>query len=127
LCGPSGAGKSDLALRLIEAGASLISDDRTLLRRDGEAILASAPESISGMIEVRGLGLVHLPCLSEARLSAVIDLVSEAEMERLPLPETSEFMGITLPLYRLSGLAASSVAKVRLIAGSFAHCEVIAV
>ena len=33
LRGPSGAGKSDLALRLIDAGASLVADDLCELRR----------------------------------------------------------------------------------------------
>ncbi|MFZ5795407.1 MAG: HPr kinase/phosphorylase, partial [Pseudomonadota bacterium] len=31
LMGPSGSGKSDLALRLIDRGANLISDDYTIL------------------------------------------------------------------------------------------------
>jgi HPr kinase/phosphorylase len=127
LRGPSGAGKSDLALRLIDTGASLIADDRTLLRREGAMILASAPENIKGMIEVRGLGLVRLPCLPEAPLSAVVDLVSEAEMERLPLPESCDVLGVALPLYRFFGLAASAAAKIRLILGALDQCEVMAV
>ena len=33
ICGRSGAGKSDLALRLIDRGATLVSDDYTIVRR----------------------------------------------------------------------------------------------
>mgnify|MGYP006207984755 CR=1 FL=1 len=55
--GRSGRGKSDLALRLIDRGASLVSDDYTVVhRRDGRPV-ASAPDTIAGKIEVRGVGL----------------------------------------------------------------------
>ena len=43
IAGPSGSGKSDLALRLIDRGFTLVSDDRTILTKDGERIIASAP------------------------------------------------------------------------------------
>lgn len=57
LRGPSASGKSDLALRLIDDGARLVADDRTVLAlRDG-IVEASAPPSIRGKIEVRGLGI----------------------------------------------------------------------
>ena len=42
ITGPSGSGKSDLTLRLFDRGYGLISDDRTILKRDGERIVASA-------------------------------------------------------------------------------------
>jgi HPr kinase/phosphorylase len=127
LRGPSGIGKSDLALRLIEQGAALIADDRTLLHRNSDSVWVSAPETILGVIEVRGVGLVRMPFLKEAKLHAVIDLVSEAEVERLPPPDTEEIMGIAMPLYRLYGFAASAVTKIRLITGTLSQCEVMAV
>jgi HPr kinase/phosphorylase len=127
LRGPSGVGKSDLALRLIEQGAALVADDRTILRRNGDSVWASAPETILGMIEARGIGLVRMPFLKEAKLHAVIDLVPEVEMERLPPPETEEIMGVAMPHYRFYGLAASSTAKIRLVVGALSQCEVMAV
>ena len=53
--GPSGSGKSDLALRLIDRGAVLISDDQTLLIRAGSRLLARPPQTIAGKLEVRGV------------------------------------------------------------------------
>jgi len=58
--GPSGSGKSDLALRLLDRGFKLVSDDRTLVRRDGERLIASAPPNIAGKLEIRGLGIVDM-------------------------------------------------------------------
>ena len=76
LRGPSGSGKSDLALRLIDGGARLVADDQVELRRDGHRVLARAPITLSGRMEVRGLGIVPLPYVTEAALHAVIDLVA---------------------------------------------------
>ena len=36
ITGPSGSGKSDLALRLLDRGFTLVSDDQTIVRRDGD-------------------------------------------------------------------------------------------
>ena len=57
--GRSGTGKSDLALRLIDRGAVLISDDYTFVHRVQGQALASAPATIAGKIEVRGVGIVE--------------------------------------------------------------------
>src|SRR6185312_10220968 len=54
LRGPSGSGKSDLALRLIDAGARLVADDQSELRRVGEVVVVRAPDALRGLIEVRG-------------------------------------------------------------------------
>jgi serine kinase of HPr protein (carbohydrate metabolism regulator) len=51
--GPSGSGKSDLALRLLDRGFKLVSDDQTMIRLDGERLLASPPANIAGKLEVR--------------------------------------------------------------------------
>jgi HPr kinase/phosphorylase len=61
LLGISGSGKSDLALRLIHDGWRLVADDRTVLTLEKGALKAAAPAAIRGLIEVRGLGIVHLP------------------------------------------------------------------
>ena len=60
IAGRSGAGKSDLALRLIDRGALLVSDDYTFVRRAQSQALASAPARIAGRIELRGVGIVEL-------------------------------------------------------------------
>lgn len=114
LRGPSGAGKSDLALRLIDEGALLVSDDQTALERVGDTLLARPPAAIAGMLEVRGLGLVRLPHLKCVSVHLAIDLVPPSQVERLPEPDALELLG--LPLYRLclAPFEASATAKVRL-------------
>jgi len=114
LRGPSGAGKSDLALRLIDGGAALVADDRVVLARDGDAILAFAPDSIAGKLEVRGLGIVKLPAAVSARLRLVVDLVAPDAVERLPKAGETVLLGVALPVLNLAPFEASAPAKVRL-------------
>lgn len=121
LRGPSGAGKSDLALRLIEAGARLVADDRTALVRAGGTVIASAPASITGLIEVRGLGIRRLPrgqLLARARVVLLVDLVPPAEIERLPEPTHVALLGVDLPVLKLTPFEASSCTKLRLAAAA---------
>ncbi|SFK14462.1 HPr kinase/phosphorylase [Celeribacter neptunius] len=103
ILGPSGAGKSTLALSLMGYGARLVADDRTDLRRQGGALIASAPDSIAGMIEARGLGLLSAEALSHCRISAVVDL-SQTEEERLPPVREKALIGVAIPLiFRVNG------------------------
>jgi serine kinase of HPr protein (carbohydrate metabolism regulator) len=116
LLGASGTGKSDLALRLIDGGARLVADDRTdLLRREGE-LFASAPETIAGRIEVRGLGILTVPTVAEARVRLAIELVPPSQVERLPESRNREFLGVSVRLLALDPFAAASAAKVRIAA-----------
>ena len=80
--GRSGAGKSDLALRLIDRGATLISDDYTFVRRAQTRALASAPERIAGKMEVRGVGIVDMETAQDVPIALYIDL--SGEPVRLP-------------------------------------------
>ncbi|MBF0391576.1 MAG: HPr kinase/phosphatase C-terminal domain-containing protein [Alphaproteobacteria bacterium] len=114
LRGEPGAGKSDLALRLMDGGALLVADDQTEIRRDGRRLLAKAPESLAGLIEVRGLGLIEVPFAPFVELHLVIDLVERAAVPRMPEPEAAPFLGLSLPLFRLAPFEASAAAKVRL-------------
>ena len=50
ITGPSGSGKSDLALRLLDRGFTLVSDDQTIVRREGSKLIASAPPNIAGKL-----------------------------------------------------------------------------
>ncbi|MBT3701065.1 MAG: serine/threonine protein kinase [Alphaproteobacteria bacterium] len=116
LRGLSGIGKSDLALRLIDDGAQLVADDQVDLELTEEGLLASAPQTIRGMLEVRGVGLVHLPVASKAALVAIIDLVGvDTEIERLPDPDEVDIAGTTLPLWKLQPFESSAMAKVGVI------------
>jgi HPr kinase/phosphorylase len=115
LRGPSGCGKSDLALRLIDRGAHLVADDQTELYIDGDDIRMTAPAAIAGQIEIRGLGIRHLPYVTAVPLRAVVDLVAPAQIERMPEPSTCVLLNRTIPLITLAPFEASAVAKLRLV------------
>ena len=65
ISGPSGSGKSDLALRLLDRGFTLVSDDQTIVRKDGNKLIASAPPTIHGRLEIRGIGIVEMETVSD--------------------------------------------------------------
>lgn len=114
LRGAPGSGKSDLALRLIDGGASLVADDQTELTRRGGTITAAAPAAIAGQIEVRGVGILPCPSVAAARLSLVVDLVAADAVERLPEAQSCVYLGRPVPLLRLAAFEASTPAKIRL-------------
>ena len=114
LRGPSGSGKSDLALRLIDEGGRLIADDQTELHLGGADVLMSAPATIAGRMEVRGIGILRVPDVAAAPLRLVVDLVPAAGVERLPEPATCDYLGRRFPLIRLAPFEASAAAKLRL-------------
>lgn len=97
LLGPSGSGKSTLALQLMAVGGRLVSDDRTDLRREGSGIIASAPETLSGRIEARDVGILYADPAGPVRLGLVVDL-GQIEDLRLPPDRCHELLGIRLPL-----------------------------
>lgn len=113
ILGAPGAGKSDLALRLIDAGgALLVADDAVVLRRTEDGgITASAPARLVGLLEIRGIGILPVPCTTEAPLRMVVRL--DPPTERLPEPATETLCGHALPLVRLDPFTASAPAKVR--------------
>ena len=63
ISGISGAGKSDLALRLIDRGFTLVADDQTIVQKRAERLVVSAPQTIRGKLEIRGLGIVDMPAV----------------------------------------------------------------
>ena len=124
LRGPSGAGKSDLALRAIAAGGRLISDDQTRLSIKDRQLIATAPATLAGLIEARGIGIVRLPrgqVLTRARIFLAVDLVRPEKIERLPDPVCEDFQGLSLPVIALAPFEASTVAKLRLALVQFAN------
>ena len=86
LLGASGAGKSDLALRLIDDGAKLVADDRTILFIAKGALHAKPPATIKGLIEIRGVGIVKLPVRASVKIVLVVKLGREGA--RLPRHQT---------------------------------------
>ena len=109
--GPSGSGKSDLALRALDAGWSLVADDRTLLWTCGARLYGRAPDPIAGLIEARGLGVLATPARAFARVCLVVNCTPIEAVERLPDEATTTLLGVRLPLIRLTALEASAPAK----------------
>ncbi len=113
ISGPSGSGKSDLALRLLDRGFVLVSDDQTLLRRDGDRLLATAPPNIAGKLEVRGIGIVEIERTSDVPVALIVELRSDIQR----LPDDSQerpILGVNLPQVSIDAMPASAASKVAL-------------
>ena len=113
LRGPSGSGKSDLALRLIDAGATLVADDQVELRTVEGTLRATPPPALAGLIELRGIGLLRLATVTDASVGLVVDLAPDAPPERLPEPSHCVIEGIAVPRIAIEPFQASAAARVR--------------
>jgi len=122
--GASGSGKSDLALRALTLPLRLpgegeavtfdfVSDDQTVIRRNGGELCASAPETIAGLIEVRGIGLIAWPHLDDVRLALVAD-TDRQEIERRPEPKDSRCQLLDVALDRIDIRAKENSCVVKL-------------
>lgn len=113
ITGLSGSGKSDLTLRLLDRGFTLVSDDQTIVRRDGDRLIASAPPTIAGKLEIRGLGIVDMDYLTDIPVALLVELVSD--VQRLPDDSRERpILGVPLPLISIDAMAASAPSKVAL-------------
>ncbi|MEP6785091.1 MAG: HPr kinase/phosphatase C-terminal domain-containing protein [Sphingomonadales bacterium] len=111
--GASGSGKSDLALRLIDRGAKLVSDDYTFLQRQDGHLVASPPATIAGKIEVRELGIVDMAHVTSASVALLVSLGEPPA--RLPEPGQARLLlGVEVPLVLLEGRDSSAPIKVEL-------------
>ena len=123
LRGESGSGKSDLALRFLalagdgELRPVLVADDQVFVEPNGKGqLLASPPKTIAGKIEIRGLGIVAVPYLSEAELVLVCDLVTNNEVPRMPVEpwERTEIAGRLVPALKLAPFELSAPLKLKM-------------
>jgi serine kinase of HPr protein (carbohydrate metabolism regulator) len=106
--GPAGSGKSLLTFRLITAAQStllpfarLVGDDRIRLEPCHGRLLARAPDTLAGLIEVRGLGIRQVPYEPLALVGGVIDL-GAPDAERLPRQAEIEVEGVPLPQLQIA-------------------------
>jgi HPr kinase/phosphorylase len=112
LTGPSGAGKSDMAVRLIDRGALLISDDAVVVQNvEGLPWLAAAP-NIEGKIEVRGVGICAMRVTKKAPLRLVAQLVDA--VERMPEAAFTQIGAFDVPLVKLAPFEISAAIKLEL-------------
>ncbi|HEY1125088.1 MAG TPA: HPr kinase/phosphatase C-terminal domain-containing protein [Sphingobium sp.] len=113
LMGTSGSGKSDLALRLIDRGAVLVSDDYTALTVVHGQLHASPPTNIAGLLEIRHIGIVNLPYVIDIPIALAIAL--DEKPERMPdQPAMIDLLGLSLPCMALAGPEASAPIKAEL-------------
>lgn len=114
ITGASGSGKSDLALRLMDGGGVLVADDQTKLEARNEKLFASAPLNVAGLIEVRHVGLLLVPHVSDIEVALHVALVDgNVKLERLPGREAITHCGVAIRRVDLMAFAASTPAKIR--------------
>lgn len=97
ICGASGRGKSGLALQLMAYGAQLVADDQTVVRLKGAQLLASSPDTTSGLIEARGVGILRAVPMKNVPLELLVNL-DQVEGQRLPHPRDVRILGQVLPM-----------------------------
>jgi serine kinase of HPr protein (carbohydrate metabolism regulator) len=113
ITGPSGSGKSDLALRLLDRGFTLVSDDQTIVKRQGDRLLSVSPPTIAGKLEIRGIGIVEMEHLSDVPVALIVELTSD--IQRLPDDSRERpILGVDLPLVSIDAMTASAPSKVAL-------------
>jgi serine kinase of HPr protein (carbohydrate metabolism regulator) len=111
ISGRSGSGKSDLALRLIDRGFTLVSDDRTIVRREGDRLVASCPATIAGKLEIRGIGIVDMPHEDGVAVALLVEL--KGEVPRFPEDHNERrLLGTAVPVVTMDATTASATAKV---------------
>lgn len=110
--GSSGAGKSDLALRVIEQGARLVADDRTVVFVSRGMLFGRAAAPLEGLIEARGVGVVASPSLPMARIVLKVRCVASLrDVERLPFAPRELLLGVPLAVIDLWPFEASAPTK----------------
>ena len=136
ITGPSGSGKSDLAFRLIDqpgfgirsekTTAQLVADDQVVLTQETGWLIASPPEQLAGLLEIRGLGIVSVPHTHRVCVSLLVKLVSEAGVERIPEAAgmTDIIEGISLPAISVDASSPSAPAKIRAALQVLSACPI---
>ena len=111
ITGQSGSGKSDLALRLLDRGFSLVSDDQTIVKKAGDRLLATAPPTISGKLEIRGIGIVELDSVADVPIALIVELTTDI----MRMPDDSRervILGVPVPLVSIDAMTVSAASKV---------------
>ena len=106
--GPSGAGKSDLALRALDQGFRLVADDRVLVWADDGRLYGRAPQTLAGLIEVRGVDVLRIEPVPLCEIALVARLGTP---ERIPDPATETILGLAVPLLAADPFELSAPAK----------------
>jgi serine kinase of HPr protein (carbohydrate metabolism regulator) len=127
LVGPSGSGKSSTALELIagarHAGhfAALLSDDQIFVDAVNGHLVAHAPRSIRGMIELYGSGIGHVETIETAVLALALQPIAADSSNRIPEENQrwSPMDGVSLPLYFIDRRAADPFFRLTALISGF--------
>ena len=110
--GGSGDGKSDLTLRALDAGFRLVADDRVAVFVSDGRLYGRSPAPLTGLIEVRGVGVLNRYPLAMARIVLRVRLIGQGEaVERMPENASAPLLGVGIPLATLRPFEASAPAK----------------
>lgn len=110
IIGPSGSGKSDLALRLIDRGAKLVSDDAVAVSIEQDMLVLFAAPNIETLLEIRGIGIQTVPAIGSAPLRLVAELTET--IERMPPQQmVSAIGGFNIPSVKLAPFETSAAIK----------------
>jgi HPr kinase/phosphorylase len=126
--GKSGAGKSDVTLRLLalpcdalrafgipDCTISLIADDRVVIEHVEQTLFASAPQTLSRRLEVRGIGIVEvMATTAQAPVALIVDLVAPTDVPRMPDKTSITLNGLSIPLLKLAPFETTTPLKIAL-------------
>ena len=125
LTGGAGCGKSDLALRMIDNGAELVSDGETSLITQGQTLVATPSAITAGLLHVHGVGVVRLPFENSAPVRCCIHLSASWHIQKYPQWRAENFLGIEVPVIELNAFEASTPLKIKtaldMIMGEIEH------
>lgn len=119
VAGPSGSGKTELCLALLDhcrlwgEFGRLVSDDQVFLSAASGKAIATAPRTIAGLVEVRGVAPMPIAAAPRMVVDLFVQLVPAAEAPRFAKDQTEELSGIDVPRLNLpAGDARHAVAAV---------------
>jgi len=122
ITGDSGTGKSSMAAGLMSHGALLVSDDQVVLSVRQDQLIARAPETIKGKMELYGLGVIGLKSglVERAPIGLLFHCTPMVKPERMPERAVRHLLDIAVPRYEIDPFHPYSLAKVRLLVQAMA-------
>jgi HPr kinase/phosphorylase len=102
---------------MIDDGAGLIADDQVVIKSVGQKLFLSPPDSLPGLIEVRGIGVIKIAYVRDIRLCLIIELDPSNEIQRIPTIEEELIKNIPVPVISMDAFENSVLAKIKIILG----------
>ncbi len=109
ILGKSGSGKSRLMAEMMAFGARLVADDRVELIEQSGMLMGEAPKELSGIMELRGAGLIRVIDIIPRHVIHLVVELTESELERVPEPATMQLAGRAIPLLKIDAHASAAV------------------